>query len=92
MPRFHPKKFVTSRGFGGFTFNDLYDQECSIQESSNAEQYAVWLGVDKGIDDAKNSRMHINISQARVLIKILEEFVENGYLPSSRRQKKQKEV
>ena len=33
------------RGFGYITFKDLYNVECSIQESSSVEKL-IWLGVN----------------------------------------------
>jgi len=36
----------TERGFPLGKFNDLYDQKCSIQQSSLATENALWLGLD----------------------------------------------
>lgn len=36
----------TERGFIIGYFNDLYDAECSIQESSLADKPAIWLGIN----------------------------------------------
>lgn len=38
-------KSTTDRGFHVITFNDLYDTECSFQESSLATERAIWLGI-----------------------------------------------
>ncbi len=35
----------TERGFCLLTFFDYYDQECSLQESSLAEEAAIWFGI-----------------------------------------------
>lgn len=40
------QKKATERGFEYYEFNDLYSSKCSLQESSLAEQDAVWLGID----------------------------------------------
>ena len=40
------QKTKTCRGFNLLKFIDLYDQECSLQESSLADEDAIWLGVD----------------------------------------------
>jgi hypothetical protein len=36
----------TDRGFAYAEFEDIYGIKCSIQESSLATEYALWLGVD----------------------------------------------
>jgi len=36
----------TGRGFGKGEFVDRYGEKCSIQESSLAEEAAIWLGID----------------------------------------------
>lgn len=36
----------TNRGFDMIEFQDLYDNECSIQKSSLATEDAIWIGVD----------------------------------------------
>lgn len=41
------KKGVTGRGFGFFEFTDSYGAECSIQESSSAEEPKIWLGASE---------------------------------------------
>lgn len=38
---------TTNRGFGVGKFKDSYNNECSIQESSAATDYYIWLGIDK---------------------------------------------
>lgn len=37
----------TQRGFAMAEFTDHYGHECSLQESSLATDYCIWLGVDK---------------------------------------------
>lgn len=39
-------KTKTNRGFKLRKFTDLYDNECSIQESSLATDDAIWVGID----------------------------------------------
>lgn len=41
------KYFTTNRGFRRFDFKDRYGEECSLQESSLAEEDAIWLGVNE---------------------------------------------
>lgn len=36
----------TGRGFAIRHFTDRYGSQCSIQESSIATEYAIWLGID----------------------------------------------
>ena len=33
-------------GFLGFSFKDIYDNQCSIQESSLADDNCIWFGPD----------------------------------------------
>jgi hypothetical protein len=61
---------VSGRGFMVGEFRDLYGQECSIQESSSAEYYAIWLGVG-------GCRMHLTNAQARDLARVLRVFVKD---------------
>lgn len=35
------------RGLNGFIFQDTYGEECSITESTYAEQPRIWLGINK---------------------------------------------
>lgn len=41
------KKIKTHRGFSVIEFKDMYDNECSIQDSSLAADRCIWLGVNK---------------------------------------------
>jgi hypothetical protein len=81
----------TTRHFQIIKFKDRYDTPCSLQQSSIAEDYkqpgstAVWLGVDRqsgrhdGIFDAANqTRMHIDLKQAKALVAVLEQWIETG--------------
>lgn len=63
----------TGRGFILGEFHDLYQQPCSIQESSIATNHAIWLGTDK-------DRIHLSLDSAVTLIEILQEFVKTGDL------------
>jgi hypothetical protein len=40
------KRTKTQRGFCLGEFRDLYDAQCSIQESSLADVNAIWIGID----------------------------------------------
>ena len=40
------EKKATNRGFYLYEFEDLYGENCSLQESSLATTEAIWLGVD----------------------------------------------
>lgn len=37
---------TTQRGFIKLLFKDSYDKQCSLQESSNAEDDFIWLGLE----------------------------------------------
>lgn len=63
----------TERGFVVGEFSDLYGKECSIQESSLAEEDAIWLGVGE-------NRMHLTTEMAKDLVRHLNYFIENGCL------------
>lgn len=65
---FAPTWEKTARGFRLGTFRDRYGQECSIQESSLAGEYATWLGVDP-------CRMHLTYEQVRGLSHVLADFL-----------------
>jgi len=65
---------VADRGFYGFQFYDLYGENCTIQESSLADDEAIWLGVHE-------SRMHLNKKQVAKLIPYLLFFLKEGRLP-----------
>lgn len=41
----HMKKRLTKRGFRIIEFKDDYDANCSLQESSSAEDDKIWLGI-----------------------------------------------
>ena len=78
----------TNRGFELGIFEDRYKQKCSIQDSSLAEEAAIWLGVNNTGPDIKgpngnfseevSTRMHLNQSQVEELLPVLNRFVKNG--------------
>lgn len=70
MIEFH----VTQRLFVYGEFTDLYNEKCTIQESSLADINAIWLGT-------QNHRMHLDQAMAAELIPYLQYFVEHGRLP-----------
>ena len=65
---------TTERGFRIAEFTDRYGEPCSIQESSLATEWAIWLGTN--VD-----RMHLSQEMAADLIPLLQYFVDNGRLP-----------
>lgn len=65
----------TERGFRRGDFQDLYDKACSIQQSSLADQEAIWLGTD-------GDRMHLDRGHAAELATILQHFADTGQLPN----------
>lgn len=86
----------TERGFKRADFVDLYGMACSIQESSLAEDDAIWLGVhDERVsimtadgwqpyhmpkDTQLPGRMHLNREQVAALLPLLQRFVKRGRL------------
>jgi hypothetical protein len=70
----------TSRGFELIEFKDIYDEECSLQQSSLAiynppGSSAIWLGVDDN-----NARMHLDQAKVRQLILHLQNWLDTGSL------------
>lgn len=64
----------TERGFQIVEFTDRNAQECSIQQSSAAlceppGAGALWIGPG-------DSRMHINVGQARLIVAYLNRWIE----------------
>ena len=85
----------TRREFQIIKFRDRYDTPCSLQQSSIADyeppgSSAVWLGVDRqevqhdGIfDPANQTRMHIDLKQAKALVAVLEQWIMSGSFTDS---------
>ncbi len=79
------KRKKTERGFQYILFQDKNDKICSIQESSIATDYCLWLGVDRiksvlGFWESADVGMHLTQSHAKKLIKHLQKFVDTGHL------------
>lgn len=65
------KTGLTPRNFVIVEFKDVYNQECSIQESSAIDDEGeplLWLGVHE-------NRMHLNVKQCESLITYLLHFI-----------------
>jgi hypothetical protein len=75
----------TTRGFRRADFIDLYNEQCSIQESSLATDDAIWFGCNEGTHhlDECMARMHLNKEQVAALLPLLQHFVKTGRLPDS---------
>ncbi len=61
----------TGNGFEIIEFDDKYDKECSLQQSSLAEfetpgTSAIWLGIN-----GSSSRMHLDLEQTKELVEVL---------------------
>lgn len=63
------------RGFRRADFTDSNEVDCSIQESSAAEEPHLWLGVS-------GTRMHLTRQHVARLMPFLAYFVARGSLPS----------
>jgi hypothetical protein len=71
----------SDRGFKHAEFIDRYGSLCSLQESSLATEYCIWLGVDKAFDhDYDCTRMHLTQKMVRDLLPYLIKFVDTGEL------------
>ena len=66
---------ASNRGFRHLKWRDQYWQECSLSESSLAEdRRCIWLGTGE-------SRMHLDQRQAGDLATLLNHFAARGELP-----------
>ena len=81
------KKCKTNRGFRLYTFKDVYNDECSLQESSRADQLNVWLGLDTHeikthhvTGEPLGVRMCLNQKLARQIGLKLIAFAETGII------------
>lgn len=82
----------TGRGFKVGKFTDRYKQKCSIQDSSLADEEAIWLGVNSTgpdiqgptgkYDEDIGGRMHLTKPMAMELIHVLMEFTLSGSINS----------
>ena len=74
----------TARGFLRGEFEDRYGEKCSIQESSIASEFCIWLGCEhetKARDgEPVGARMHLTQARAAELLPLLQRFVETGTL------------
>lgn len=74
----------TSRGFELIEFVDLYDEPCSLQQSSLASMPAVWLGCDNNTKpdhvtgEVVSPRMHLNHGRVKALIRHLQSWLDTG--------------
>ena len=66
---------ATPRGFLRGEFLDRYGASCSIQDSSLATEFCIWLGKDE-------ERMHLTQAMVQDLLPHLEKFVRDGHLGS----------
>ena len=66
------KKQDTQRGFQRLDFKDKYDNDCSIQESSNIES-SLWIGTNE-------NRMIIDREDCLTIALYLIDFYKNGKL------------
>lgn len=72
----------TERGFIRGEFLDTNGEECSIQESSIADDDRIWLGQNKGTHHQGEclARMHIDREQAIEIARLLYDFARTGRL------------
>lgn len=69
----NPEVQVTSRGFEIVEFEDSHEDSCSLQQSSAADGYYVWLGKT-----STGNRMHLNASQVEMLVMRLQNWLATG--------------
>lgn len=50
------KRSKTGRGFNVLSFQDFYNAECSVQESSLAGKECIWVGIDNADPQVLASR------------------------------------
>lgn len=73
----------TERGFIRGEFKDRYGADCSIQESSLADERCIWLGcnhetIHHVTGQPCGSRMHLTQDQCLELAKLLKQFGLHG--------------
>lgn len=71
----------TQRGFEIVEFEDMYNQRCSLQQSSIAlydqpGSGAIWLGRD-------GERMHLKDTQVKELVEMLQRWLDTGSFEST---------
>ena len=81
------KKSKTSRGFTLYTFKDVHEDECSLQESSRVDEINCWLGREGDVvkvhhvtGESLGMRMCLNQKLARQLGIKLIAFAETGII------------
>jgi hypothetical protein len=67
----------TDRGFLRAEWKDTFLTACSIQESSNADERRLLLGVEMA---GGRGQMHLNREMVAALLPLLHRFVTTGYL------------
>lgn len=77
------KKTHTKRGFEIIEFMDDYGAECSLQESSSAEESKIWLGCDNA-----NPKMLNPDGHGWVPIEMPEDYIANTRMHLTRKQVK----
>lgn len=76
-----------SQVLGCIAFVDHYGSPCTLQDSSLANEPAIWLGVEKE-DDVDEDRMHLTQEMVKQLLPFLTEFAETGdYIKTQARYK-----
>jgi hypothetical protein len=77
---------ANDRGFLRADFKDYNGNVCSIQESSLATEYCLWLGLNEGTHHHVTgdclARMHLTRDMAREIGNALLRFAETGELTS----------
>lgn len=63
-------------------FRDLYNSQCSIQEASERNQSALWLGASFDFEGKPSTRMILSQDMVRELLPHLTLFAQTGYLSS----------
>lgn len=78
-------KTKTERGFQVREFEDRYNNRCTIQMSSLAQEECIWMGVSilsrsfyKNLEPHEQIRMHLNRKMVKKIIPILQKFVDTG--------------
>lgn len=72
----------TNRGFSVARFPDAIGSGCSIQDSSLADEAAVWFGVSHLADGARGERMHLTQGMARMVAAALMGVMRDPGMPS----------
>lgn len=67
--------YTTERGFTVYSFTDLHEWRCILQEGGLADKPHIWLGISRA-----DQRLRLSQDLVRALLPILQRFADTGEL------------